>query len=380
MQIAYVTTFDATSITSWSGTAYYIAKALEKQSFSIDYIGPLTEYWPMVFKAKELIYRIVLRKTHHRIREPRVLRSYAKQVSHRLKQMEADIVFAALPAPVCYLECQQPIAFWSDAVFAGLLNFYPRFTNLSKETIRNGHQMAQSALSRCRLAIYSSNWAAKTVLGHYQVDSSKVHVVPYGANVNCDRTWEEVANLAKSRSRNRCKLLFVGVDWYRKGGDTAYKVAKCLNEQGLETELTVLGCEPNIDEPIPDFVQPLGFVSKSTASGRGLIDRAIAESHFLILPSQADCTPIVIPEANSFGVPCLTTDVGGIPTMVKDDLNGRTFPANSDFTEYANYVLDKLSNYAQYQQMALNAFNEYETRLNWDVAGRAVKKLLDEFC
>ena len=44
MNISYVTTYDAQSLTgsnNWSGTGYYIAKALESQSIDLNYISLL---------------------------------------------------------------------------------------------------------------------------------------------------------------------------------------------------------------------------------------------------------------------------------------------------------------------------------------------------
>ncbi len=110
----------------------------------------------------------------------------------------------------------------------------------------------------------------------------------------------------------------MGVDWHRKGGDIAYAVAKRLNQIGLPTELTVVGCQPLINEPIPKFVKSLGFIKKSAPEGKERLNRLIIESHFLILPSLADCTPMVFPEANSLGVPCLSTKVGGIPSIIQE--------------------------------------------------------------
>jgi len=33
-------------------------------------------------------------------------------------------------------------------------------------------------------------------------------------------------------------------------------------------------------------------------------------------------------------------------------------------------------NYSEYQNLALSAFHEYESRLNWKVAGEKIKELL----
>jgi glycosyltransferase involved in cell wall biosynthesis len=236
--------------------------------------------------------------------------------------------------------------------------------------------MEELALQKCKLAIYSSDWAAKSAIHDYGADPTKVKVVPFGANIESELTFETVKDAIESRPTDCCKLLFLGVDWVRKGGDIAYQVAQKLNQSGLKTELTIVGCQPLVDEPLPDFVKSLGFISKSTVEGKKQIQNLILESHFLILPSLADCTPIVFCEANSLGVPCLSTTVGGIPTMIHNDVNGRLFHENADISEYCEYISRLFSNYSDYKNLALSSFNEYQSRLNWSVAGKTVQELL----
>ncbi len=379
MKIAYVTTYDAADIKNWSGIGYHMAKSLNDQSISIKYIGPLPEPASLYIEAKHLFYEKILKKNHLCDREPLVLKNYAKQVNEKLKESNVDIVFSPGTMPISYLECSQPIVFWTDVTFAGIVNFYPGHHNLSKENIKNGNQMEQLALKKCKLAIYSSEWAAKTAIDNYHLDSSKIKVVPFGANIESNKNFEDIKKIVKSRLMGQCKLLFLGVDWYRKGGDIALRVTEELNKQNVKTELTIVGCEHDIKGAMPNFLKIYGFVNKSTISGRKLINKLIAESHFLILPTRADCTPIVFCEANSFGVPVLTTNVGGIPTIIKNDLNGKIFEEKAIF-DYCEYISHLMSNDSIYQHLALSSFNEYEKRLNWKVAGKAVKKLLYEFC
>lgn len=379
MKLAYVTAFDSLDIKQWSGTGYYIGQSLKNQSIPIEHIGSLKDrfIWGLVRKSKRHYYEL-FNKKYLRDPEPLILKDYAHQVQKKLSNIKTDVIFSATTNPIAYLECKQPIVFWADATFAGIQNFYPHYSNLCDETINNWHLMEILAIQKCKLAIYSSEWAAKTAIENYKADPEKVKVVPFGANIESSKTLEEIKNVVDSRPIDKCKLLFLGVDWFRKGGDVAFKVAKSLNESGLNTELTVVGCQPIIDEPLPKFVKPLGFISKSTKEGKEKIFQLIAESHFIILPSMADCSPIVMCEANSLGVPCLTTKVGGIPTIIKDDINGKLFDLNANITEYCNYISDLFANYSQYKKLALSAFYEYEYRLNWSVAGRTVKNLLME--
>ena len=383
MKLAYITTYDSTRLTGsdeWSGTGYYIAEALKSQSIELDYGGALKDRTLIkaIRKIKRHYYQRVHRKNYEKNSDPLTLKSFARQIKQKLDLNHNDVVFSATVEPIAYLECDRPIAFWADATFAGIADCYPQYSNLHADVIRDWHKMEQMALERSQLAIYSSDWAAKSAIEFYHADPNKVKVVPFGANINHEFDFEEIKRAIVARPKDVCKLLFIGVEWYRKGGDVAYAVAKQLNESGLTTELTIVGCQPLIDKPLPEYVKSLGFISKSTPEGKARLNQLIMESHFLILPSLADCTPMVFPEANSLGVPCLSNRVGGIPSVIKEDENGRLFASDRNVSEYCNYIEDLFANYDRYQKLAYSSFDAYKSRLNWQVAGARVKNLLAE--
>lgn len=328
--------------------------------------------------VKRAVYTGLLNRRYFADRDPSVLSGYARQVAGRLVSLEPDIVFSPSTLPIAYLETKHPIVFWADATFAGMINFYPGFYNLCQQTIRDGHAAEESTLARCSLAIYASDWAAQTAIERYRVSPSKVRVVPFGANIDCDRSREDIRAIVNARPSNRCKLLFLGVEWVRKGGQVALDVATELNNAGLETELTVVGCEPPIGHQQPSFLKSLGFISKSTSEGIRQINRLLAESHFLIMPSRSECFGVVFCEANSFGVPCLSTQVGGIPTVIRNERNGHLFSIDAPISDYCTYILDLFSDYSRYISMAYSSFGEYESRLNWKVAGQTIKELFAE--
>jgi len=376
MKIAYVSTYNSSDIERWSGSGYFMGKALEKQCGEVIHIGPLRKHRDNVLRAKQVFYTNVMRKRYVEDRASKVLKSYADQVSARLKDARVDVVFSPGTIPICYLESSAPIVFWTDATVAGVIDFYPAWSDLCHESLRDANRMEQAALSNCRLAIYSSDWAAETAINAYQVDADKVKVVPFGANVESVRNLNDIRIIVAQRRTDVCKLLFIGTEWYRKGGDIAVDITGSLNAMGLKTELTVLGC--HIKGSVPDFVSPKGFVSKKTSKGRTLIDRLFAESHFLLLPSRADCVPVVIAEANSFGVPVVASDVGGISTAVRDDLNGYVLSSAEQFVPHAcSVILKSMESLSAYRELAIRSFGEYTERLNWQTAGRRVHELLE---
>ena len=381
MKLAYVTTYDSTRLTGsdeWSGTGYYIAQSLESQAIDLDYVCPLEDstVCKAIRKLKRHYYELLYRKNYQKNSDPQLLKNYARQVEQKLADQKDRIIFSATIDPIAYLESDRPIVFWADATFAGIVDFYPQYSNLHPKVVRDWHQMERLALQKSQLAIYSSDWAAKTAIDFYQADPDKVKVVSFGANMDNELDFSQIKEAIEARPSDVCKLLFIGVEWHRKGGDVAYAVAQQLNQSGLNTELTVVGCQPEIDEPIPQFVKSLGFISKSTSAGKRKLTQLICESHFLILPSAADCTPLVFPEANSLGVPCLSTNVGGIPSVIHDGENGKLFALDCNIDEYCGYIKDSFANYSQYKELAYASFMAYESRLNWRVAGQKVKSLL----
>ena len=377
MKIAYVTTYDSSNVHAWSGTGSYILQTLRDSGFNTETVGNLYEPTSYVIKGKSLLYR-TLHKNYLPDREPIILRSYATQVGKALVQLEHDSVFSPGTIPIAYLRNEKPVAFWTDCTFAGMIDFFPHFSNLCAESIKNGNKMEQRALSRCHLAIYSSEWAAESAVRNYDVDPAKVHVVPFGANVHSDRSMRDIEEFLEKKSTDICRLLFLGVDWHRKGGDVALAVAELLNQRGIRTELEIVGCDP--PRGLPAFARCHGFISKKTEEGRNRLSELMAGSHFLILPSRAECYGIVFAEASSFGLPSLATRVGGIPTAIHDGENGQTFPIDEGPVKYCDYIETVLSSQQGYRALARSSFNEYSTRLNWSSAGKRVRDLILEFC
>lgn len=381
MKIAYVTTYESSDIHAWSGLGSYILRALQDAGFQTECIGNLREgnNWAQLSRLKRKYYTSVLSRQYLGDREPGILKWYAAQVKQRLASVHHDIVFSPGTIPIAYLQTKKPIVFWADATFAGMIDFYPGFSNLCNETIKNGNKMEQLALSKCRLAIYFSEWAANTAIKNYNVDPAKVKVVPFGANIPCSRDLTEIGKIIDVKRFDICKLLFLGVDWHRKGGQKALEVASLLNQRGIRTELLIAGCkQPYIN--LPSFAKYHGFISKRTEEGLKDLETLFSESHFLILPSKAECYGVVFAEASSFGLPSLATKVGGIPTAIHDGKNGWTFPLDVTTEAYCDYIGRYMSSKADYKELALSSFQEYSERLNWLSANRKVYDLLQEFC
>ena len=286
-------------------------------------------------------------------------------------------MFSPGSIPLARLKTSLPKVFQTDATFAGIIDQYPELADYPREYIEEGHRLEREALHNCDLAIYSSQWAARSAIEDYGADPSKVKVIPFGSNLGVDPTLQEVELAIAERSTKECVLLFVGVHWQRKGGDVAMAAAARLHELGVKVRLHIIGCTPPV-AVLPPYVHVEPFMDKRKPKELAQLVETIRKSHFLILPSQADCTPIVVNECNSLGVPCLTSDVGGLPEMIKDGRNGHMFRTTAGGDEYAAMIMRYMNDRDRYAALARGAFQEHQDRLGWRASGALVRKAIME--
>jgi hypothetical protein len=195
IKLAYVSQYDATNIRSWSGTGYSIAQCLRDAGLDVSLVGPLKNQYHPVNIVRYLTYKHLFRKNDHPQRDPGFLRHFSRQAEHMLQGRSVDLVFAPGSLPLCYLQTALPVALWTDCTFANLLDYYPKFSNLSARSIRDGHDAERRALTRCDLIIFSSQWAADSAIYDYGIDPVKIRLAPFGSNMPGERSPDFIERL-----------------------------------------------------------------------------------------------------------------------------------------------------------------------------------------
>jgi glycosyltransferase involved in cell wall biosynthesis len=378
MRVAYVTSYDAGNIASWSGTGYFIWKSLADRGINVELIGslPMPASLQLVLHLKQVYHQKISRDLYLPHHDLAVAKSYARTVRQKLSSLgNIDAVVCPGTIPVAFLPGNIPLVTVSDATHRRLFNSYPGYEGLCLATVNDGDRIEQAAIRRAAASVYASNWAATSAVQDYQAVPDKVHVVPFGANLDRPPSRAEAIRAVEERPFDVLKLLFIGVEWKRKGGPAVMDVVRHLVARNCPVHLTIVGCEPEISPGEAPYVTLRGVIKK-TPQGQQEICDLIKQSHFLIVPSEAECYGMVYCEAAAFGVPCIARRVGGVPTIVRDNVNGRLFDPVQPAEEIAGWIIQTFSDRDAYRQMAWSSREEYETRLNWSVAGEKLERII----
>ena len=286
---------------------------------------------------------------------------FIDQVQCQLNNRSCDLIFAPVAKEeLSFFETSLPLIFFSDATAKLLREDYKKYQTEQEFWLASKQEI--SVISRANKLVYSSQWAANSAICDYGADPKKIEILPLGANID---TVPTVDDILTKISALQCRLLFIGKDWERKGGKIAFQTLLSLIERGIDAQLVMVGCLP------PPEIQHknltiIPYLNKDISRQQERLSQLLLKSHFLIFPTRADCSPIVICEANAYGIPALTTEIGGIPTIIKNGQNGYMLPLSASGEEYANIIGNNFYNKAAYEQLVLASREQYDTRLNWD--------------
>jgi len=201
-------------------------------------------------------------------------------------------------------------------------------------------------------------------------------VIPFGANIENPPSKEDILEIRKKKPKI-CRLLFVGVDWERKGGQIAYETMVELNKRGIETELDIVGCTPP-----PGILHGKmllhGFLNKNNRGDSQQLDALYKKATFFILPTKSECSGIVNAEAMAYGLPILICKTGGVETYVKDGVIGYLFPTEVKPSVICSSIERLLNNKDEYYQLCCNAVDLYANEFSLDCWIKKVMKVFLE--
>lgn len=367
MRIGLLCELDCFDRGTFSGTLYHARVALEKAAAEsrIDELRVLGWRRPAAWQALDgrWQHRLLRRLTPARkanFTDRRDLGQGLDWIVGLVASGPLDVLGGQLLAPTVHV---------TDATPAFLREFY------NMDVPREADAREERVIGAARLGIYSSDFMARRAAQEFgEAGAGKLIAIPFGTNLD-DLPEVPLLQPTTDGPEGRIELLFIGLDWERKGGSIALDAFDTLRTEGRSVRLTIVGCNPAQARGVPGIeIHP--YLDKNTAHDRAVLARLFARSHFLILPTRADCTPMVIAESNAHGIPVLAADVGGVASLLVSGQNGQLMPFPATGADYAAAALTILAEPTAYRSLRQRSFDHRRARLDWDAWAKSLIEVL----
>lgn len=359
---------DPLDINSFSTVLYHMVGALRREIPDLDVVQYSRAPWfpRMVHIFKRLGIRSdpYYWSLANRLFAARLARRWAGQ-----RAVVISVVNATMVGP---LARHVPVINISDSTFVLMRNFYASFAALGDAAARSAEQAERDAIRQAVHNSLSSDWAARSAIEDYGADPAETSVVSWGCNLA-----EVSASAMRSPDpSDPCRLLFIGGEWERKGGDVVLEAAAMLRARGVPVVLDLVGAIPPgaLPEGLPVTVH--GRLGKGSPEQLEKLLGLYRDSAFLYLPTRQDCTPMVFAEANAYGTPGVTRDTGGVASVVRHGENGLVLPGEASAADFAHAIEQCWRDRAGYAALRASSRATYENRLNWDVWAREIVAII----
>jgi glycosyltransferase involved in cell wall biosynthesis len=381
LRIGFVSNTNPLDRRAWSGVHYSIFKALERSLGDVVALGPVPMRLPFALgdRLNSWLVRPLTGKRYQYGWSVAVARWYGWVFGRKLARQQFDLLVApASFTEIAYLRTNVPIVYIEDSTLHQLIDFYPGLTGLLEVSKTELNHLEKQALSRASLVCYSSEWAAQSARSDYGAPAEKLAVFPFGSNYPSPPSREQAA-AHRPAADGGCRLFLLGGEWGRKGGTIAYATMVALQQAGIPATLTVVGCAPPDPENYanPGFTT-IPYLNMGVPADQARLHELFSTADFFLMPSRAECAAIAFCDANSFGLPVLTTDVGGIGSFVQQGVNGYMLPLSATGEDFARRIQEILANPALYQHLRQQSRVLYEQVLNWDIWVAKLKQELEK--
>ena len=371
MKIGFAGRWSPLDKKAWSGTYYSSYRQISRHYEVL----PFFYKWPF-YVREYLVWHKQVQKLRGKKLAVEFLRGYAKYFSKQLEKdmlkNKVDVIFSpGATQLLAYCNTNIPIIYMTDATFQQLQSYYDSFANLAAYNIKQGIALDKSTFKKAAHCMLASEWTKASAINDYGTDEKKITVAPLGPNIDILPPANEIT---KEWGR-QCNLLFLGVEWERKGGQLALDAFYALRKNHVAATLTIIGCVPPF--PLDDRdIMVIPFLNRDKPEEAQQLSAIIKKSHFLLLPTRAECAGVVFCEAGAYGMPSISTDTGGVSSYVANGVNGITLPLSAGAEAYAQKIQEIYSNETVYNMYCSNSRRRFEETLNWDTWGETFKHIV----
>ena len=194
---------------------------------------------------------------------------------------------------------------------------------------RRKHAERVERLERAKALFPWSRWAAESMIEDYGADPDTIHVISPGVIME-----KLLSNRDNSSQDGPTRILFVGGDFYRKGGDLLLKWATQTSRKNWHLDIVTR-----------DLVVPTHKnvkIHRRIGPNSPELLALYSDAHIFALPTRGDCYSIASIEAMAAGLPVILSRTGGTGDIISDDDTGFLIePGDCDaLFDKLDYLLD----------------------------------------
>lgn len=376
MNIGFVSIFDEEDHKAWSGLVKSMYDNLKLHYPNMISIKGLNVANSKKNVFKKVLNKFFLNKYIEIYRDESVLKDFGIQIDHFILKNNIELIFAPGSFHLAFVNSKIKKIIFIDATFQNLLGSSDWYKNYSKNEIDYLNQIEKNVFDKCDNVICATNWAEESLLNFYKIEQARIKVIPFGANISFDTNVNKI-EILKLKKFEQLNLMFIGVDYKRKGLEKVLETVKIINEiHKVKCKLIIIGSNPKIESKFKEFVTVYGFLDKKDKKQFDLFEKLMFESHFLFMPSISEAFGLVYAEASYYGVPSIGHKIDGAQYVIRDGINGYTLPKESTPNDFAKIILEYFEE-KKYKSLAKSTLKEYNENLNWENSFKKVKEIID---
>ncbi len=236
------------------------------------------------------------------------------QVRHGLAHARCEVAFFNTQVPAVLggaLTRRQPYVISTDITprqYDAIGQHYGHRADRGGPLAAYKHHANLSTLRSAAKLLPWSTWTRQSLIEEYGVKVNQIEVLPPGVDIE---VWRPKP--AARSSSGPLKILFVGGDFHRKGGNTLLTAFQALPRSSAELHLVTRTPAPS-GEGIRSYhgLQP---------NQLELIE-VFQQCDVFVLPTEAEAFGIAAIEASAVGLPVIATHVGGLIDVVVEGETG----------------------------------------------------------
>lgn len=366
MEIKYICSWDKIKEKTWSGTTYSLYSAL-KNKHKIENID-------LSLTKIEKIKMIISRLNTFKIKDKKIKVSYQFSTLRR-KIYEKKLKKYYIGENDITLQIGDFVSYkglnyvYQDLSIDSLIYFKENYNDLFKYSSFEDYSEHDLLLRRNeQLEFYEhtqgiftmSKWLSKNLVEYSNIPKEKVHYVGAGVNIDINKIDDTI-------SKQKNKILFVGRDFFRKGGDLTYEAFKILKEKYFsDAELYIAGPNEWVMEDMIEGVKFLGDIPADKLSYYfNLCD-------IFCMPSRFEAYGLVFIEALVYGLPCIGRNEFEMKEFINDGYNG--YLIRDDSKEVLAKKMYELLQNDKIKENVLKERSKYIQEYSWDrVAERIIE-------